>query len=308
MNPFDLQENRRIRTEFGFLLLDKPVGMTSSDLVLKAKKTLGLRKVGHTGTLDKAASGLMVLPVGTATSFSQFFLGREKEYKAEVQFGFSTDSGDREGLVIEDWENARIERWYSESKSKFEKVLQEVPLWEEQVAPEVSALKVGGQRRAKLFREGVSVPPAIRKMKIFEFEAEGICPQGFILRTRVSGGTYIRKLVMDIGEASGIPMCLKSLIRTKVGRLSLEQADTYEALLLGKAVIHPPEEILDIPGLEIPSTEVKDVFHGKKIKLDWIPAQEFLLTSPEGEILAYCKRDGLPGSVSYKYLKVFSKI
>lgn len=308
MNPSDLRENRQILTEFGFLLLDKPVGMTSSDLVLKAKRTMGLRKVGHTGTLDKAASGLMVLPVGTATSFSQFFLGREKEYVAEIQFGFSTDSGDREGLVLEDWESAKVEQWYSESKGKLEKILTEAPLWEEQVAPEVSALKVGGQRRAKLFREGVSVPPAVRKIKIFEFEVKDLCPQGFSLRTRVSGGTYIRKLAMDIGTASGMPMCLKSLVRTKVGRLTLEQADTYEALLLGKAVIHPPQSILDIPGLEIPSTEVKDVFHGKKIRLEWIPAQEFLLTSPEGEILAYCRRDGLPGSLSYKYLKVFSKI
>ncbi len=308
MNLSDLRENRQTRTEFGFLLLDKPIGMTSSDLVLKAKKTLGLRKVGHTGTLDKAASGLMVLPVGTATSFSQFFLGREKEYIAEVQFGFSTDSGDREGLVLEDWESSKIETWYSESKSKLEKVLEEASTWEEQTAPEVSALKVGGQRRAKLFREGVSVPSVTRKIKLFEFETRDLCPQGFVLRTRVSGGTYIRKLVIDIGEAAGIPMSLKSLLRTKVGKLVLDQADTYEALLLGNAIIHPPEEILDIPSVEIQSTEVRDVFHGKKIKLEWIPAHDFLLTSPEKEILAYCRRDGLPGSVSYKYLKVFSKI
>ncbi|TGK05270.1 tRNA pseudouridine(55) synthase TruB [Leptospira langatensis] len=308
MNPSDLQENRQIRTELGFLLLDKPVGMTSSDLVLKAKKNLGLRKVGHTGTLDKAASGLMVLPIGTSTSFSQFFLGKDKEYVAQVQLGFATDSGDREGLVLEDWEIPRIQKWFEESKSRLEEVLAQVPSWEEQVAPEVSALKVGGQRRAKLFREGVSVPPSIRKIKIFEFEAYDLCPEGFTIKARVSGGTYIRKLVIDIGEACGIPMSLRALNRTKVGKLVLDQADTYEALLLGKVTIHPPEEILDIPSVEIPSTEVKDVFHGKKIRLDWIPAQEFLLTSPEGEILAYCRRDGLPGSLSYKYLKVFSKI
>ncbi|PKA16902.1 tRNA pseudouridine(55) synthase TruB [Leptospira haakeii] len=307
MNPSDLRENQQIRTEFGFLLLDKPIGMTSSDLVLKAKKTLGLKKVGHTGTLDKAASGLMVLPVGTSTSFSQVFLGKDKEYEAEVQIGFSTDSGDREGLVVEDWETPKIQKWYRESMPKLEEILSKVSSWEEQIAPEVSALKVQGQRRAKLFREGISVPPSIRKIKIFEFSAGDFCQEGFKLKTRVSGGTYIRKLVMDIAEEAGIPMCLKSLNRTKVGKLKLEQADTYEALLLGKAIIHPPEEILDIPSVEIPSTEVKDVFHGKKIKLDWIPAQEFLLTSPEGEILAYCRREGLPGSLSYKYLKVFSK-
>ncbi|PNV76423.1 tRNA pseudouridine(55) synthase TruB [Leptospira inadai] len=307
MNPFDLRENPPTRTEIGFLLLDKPVGMTSSDLVMKAKKSLGLRKVGHTGTLDKAASGLMLLPIGSSTSFSSLFLTKEKEYIAEVQFGFSTDSGDREGLVLEDWEIGKIKAWLIENRPKLDVVLRNVPEWEEQTAPEISALKVGGKRRAQLFREGVEVPPSVRKIKIYEFEVRNFEESGLTIRTKVSGGTYIRKLVMDIGEACGLPMSLKSLTRTKVGKLTLEQADGFGCLESKTARIHPPEEILDIPTLEIPGTEVRDVFHGKKIKLEWIPAQEFLLTSPEGEILAWCKRDGLPGSLTYKYLKVFPK-
>ncbi|TGK17176.1 tRNA pseudouridine(55) synthase TruB [Leptospira fluminis] len=307
MNPFDLRENPQIRTEIGFLLLDKPVGMTSSDLVIKAKKSLGLKKVGHTGTLDKAASGLMVLPIGSSTSFSSLFLNKDKEYIAEVQFGFSTDSGDREGLVLEDWEESKIKDWYSENRSKLEGVLSEVPNWEEQIAPEISALKVQGKRRAQLFREGVDVPPSIRKIKIYEFSVKEVGATGMSFRAKVSGGTYIRKLVMDIGNACGLPMSLRSLVRTKVGKLTLEQADHFPRLEEKTVKIHPPEEILDIPTLEIPGTEIRDVFHGKKIKLEWIPAQEFLLTSPEGEILAWCKREGLPGSLSYKYLKVFPK-
>ncbi|PJZ70372.1 tRNA pseudouridine(55) synthase TruB [Leptospira perolatii] len=307
MNPSDLQESLQAKIKSGFLLLDKPVGMTSSDLVLKAKKTLNLHKVGHTGTLDKAACGLIILPIGSSTSFSQIFLTKEKEYLAEVQFGFSTDSGDREGIVLEDWEDQRIRNWYQEKKAQLDNILATVTDWEDQVAPEISALKVSGKRRAQLFREGVSVPQSVRKIKIYEFEVLELDYKGCKIRTKVSAGTYIRKLVMDIGEKAGIPMSLQSLTRTKIGKLGLDKADTYDALLSGTAIVHPPEEIVDVPSVEVPGTLVKDIFHGKKPRLEWIPAQEFLLISPEGQILAWCRRDGLPGSFNYKYLKVFPK-
>ncbi|RHX86163.1 tRNA pseudouridine(55) synthase TruB [Leptospira stimsonii] len=308
MNHSDLPENQPIRTESGFLLIHKPEGMTSSDLVVVARKKLRLKKVGHTGTLDRAASGLMILPIGSCTSFSSVFLEKEKSYEAWVKPGESTDSGDKEGEILESLPKEQTEAWFQENQNLLKELFLQVPTWETQEAPDVSALKVNGRRRSDLFREGVALVPAVRKIRIYQFELGNFCSDSIQFKIRVSAGTYIRKIVMDISDRAGFPLRLERLVRTSIGKIHLNQADSYENLLEGKVKIHPPEAILEFPTMEIPGTEVRNVLNGRKTKLEWIPPTEFLLVSPEGEILAWCKKEehGIH-ELDYKYLRVFPK-
>lgn len=308
MNHSGLQENPQIRTESGFLLIHKPEGMTSSDLVVTARKKLRFKKIGHTGTLDRAASGLMILPVGSCTSFSSVFLEKEKSYEAWVKPGESTDSGDKEGETLESLPKEQTERWFAEHQEKLKNLFHEVPTWDKQEAPEISALKVNGRRRSDLFREGVALVPAVRKIKVYQYELGEFSPESIFFKIRVSAGTYIRKIVMDISDRVGFPLRLERLVRTSIGKLNLSQANSYEDLLQGKVTIHPPESILEFPTVEIPGTEVRGVLNGRKTKLEWIPGTEFLLVSPEGEILAWCKKEehGIH-ELDYKYLRVFPK-
>ncbi|TGL68137.1 tRNA pseudouridine(55) synthase TruB [Leptospira kmetyi] len=308
MNHSGLPENPQIRTESGFLLIHKPEGMTSSDLVVTARKKLRFKKIGHTGTLDRAASGLMILPVGSCTSFSSVFLEKEKSYEAWVRPGESTDSGDKEGEILESLPKEQTETWFAQHQKKLKDLFQEVPTWDSQEAPDISALKVNGRRRSDLFREGVALVPAVRKIKVYQYELGEFSPESIFFKIRVSAGTYIRKIVMDISDRAGFPLRLERLVRTSIGKLNLSQADSYENLLEGKVTIHPPESILEFPTVEIPGTEVRGVLNGRKTKLEWIPGTEFLLVSPEGEILAWCKKEehGIH-ELDYKYLRVFPK-
>ncbi|WP_040912909.1 tRNA pseudouridine(55) synthase TruB [Leptospira kmetyi] len=308
MNHSGLPENPQIRTESGFLLIHKPEGMTSSDLVVTARKKLRFKKIGHTGTLDRAASGLMILPVGSCTSFSSVFLEKEKSYEAWVKPGESTDSGDKEGEILESLPKEQTETWFAQHQKKLKDLFQEVPTWDSQEAPDISALKVNGRRRSDLFREGVALVPAVRKIKVYQYELGEFSPESIFFKIRVSAGTYIRKIVMDISDRAGFPLRLERLVRTSIGKLNLSQADSYENLLEGKVTIHPPESILEFPTVEIPGTEVRGVLNGRKTKLEWIPGTEFLLVSPEGEILAWCKKEehGIH-ELDYKYLRVFPK-
>ncbi|XDD51937.1 tRNA pseudouridine(55) synthase [Leptospira sp. WS92.C1] len=282
--------------------------MTSSDLVVTARKKLRLKKVGHTGTLDRAASGLMILPIGSCTSFSSVFLEKEKSYEAWVKPGESTDSGDKEGEILESLPQEQTETWFQEHQEALKEFFLQVPTWGFQEAPEVSALKVNGRRRSDLFREGVALVPAVRKIRVYQYDLGTFTSQSIFFKIRVSAGTYIRKIVMDISNLAGFPLRLEKLVRTSIGKLSLDQADSYENLLEGNVKIHPPEAILEFPTLEIPGTEVGSVLNGKKLKLEWIPGIEFLLVSPEGEILAWCKKEehGIH-EFDYKYLRVFPK-
>ncbi len=308
MNHSDLPENQPIRTDSGFLLIHKPEGMTSSDLVVVARKKLRLKKVGHTGTLDRAASGLMILPIGSCTSFSSVFLEKEKSYEAWVKPGESTDSGDKEGEILESLPKEQTAVWFQENQNLLRELFLQVPTWETQEAPEVSALKVNGRRRSDLFREGVALVPAVRKIRVYQFELGDFGADSIQFKIRVSAGTYIRKIVMDISDRAGFPLRLERLVRTSIGKIHLNQADSYENLLEGKVKIHPPEAILEFPTIEIPGTEVRNVLNGRKTKLEWIPPTEFLLVSPEGEILAWCKKEehGIH-ELDYKYLRVFPK-
>lgn len=266
-----------------------------------------MKAVGHTGTLDKFAEGLLILPVGDYTTFSQIFLGLDKVYKADVFVGQRTDSGDRDGIVeVEDIQT---------SVSKFKERFTEFSLNEElqtlikiksQFAPKISALKVGGHRQSDLVRMGAPVVEKERPIQIFSVSSVSLEDFGFSFRIHVSSGTYIRKIVLDLSDAWGIPLTLQKLVREKIGPYSLQTSCSLEEV--GLSVCKTWKEILPLPFRFVDPEEKKVVGFGGYL-WDTLPEEGehgFYLIDVDGEsLLAWCTREGKSDHLPYRYRKVF---
>ena len=219
----------------GILVIDKPVDWTSHDVVARVRRILREKRVGHTGTLDPFATGVLIMLIGRATRLAQFLSGAEKEYEATVRFGFATETGDLTGArrgalkTCEGWDATEIEA-----------ALRTLGGESEQVPPMYSAKKIQGQKLYELARRGVEVERNSVRVKLREIEAvetngallrhndDGTCD----LRVRVvcSAGTYVRVLAESIGEQLGMGAHLSSLRRTRAGVFRLKQAVTLERL------------------------------------------------------------------------------
>jgi tRNA pseudouridine55 synthase len=206
----------------GILLLDKPVGPSSSTALLAAKRLLGAKKAGHAGTLDPQASGLLPLLFGEATKFAQYGLDSDKEYLADIRLGITTDSGDAEGRVLE----TRPVRFSGDLELVLEKFRGPI----QQIPPMHSALKRDGRPLYELAREGKSVERAPRPVRIDEFTLLGRDGDTLKVRIRCSKGTYIRQLAADLGETLGCGAHLTALRRSAVGALRIEEAVTLDML------------------------------------------------------------------------------
>ena len=202
----------------GILIIDKPAGMTSHDVVDVVRRRLRMRRVGHAGTLDPMATGVLVILVGKATQLAGRYLDEEKEYLADIGLGIATDTGDRDGKVI------RQEESSSFSIDKICAVLKqfEGDLW--QSPPPHSAIHYKGKRLYEWAREGkrFEVPPRqvrIKRIELVEYQHP-------IIRIHLvcSKGTYVRRLAEQMGDAFGLPAHLKSLRRLRVGSLSIDRA------------------------------------------------------------------------------------
>lgn len=202
----------------GFLLVDKPVGPTSHDIVDAARRALGIRKIGHAGTLDPFASGLLVLAVGNATKEISKFVGLDKAYEATLRLGATSDTMDRTGAVTEQEDCAPV------SREAFEAALAKFRGDLEQVPPMYSAKKVGGRKLYELAREGKEIERKPVRVTIHELELLDYAWPTARVRTRVSSGTYIRALAHDIGAALGCGAYLEELRRTRVGSFDAKDA------------------------------------------------------------------------------------
>jgi len=207
----------------GFLVVDKPAGITSHDVVDRARRILGLRKIGHLGTLDPLGVGVLVLAVGQATKAVRYFVDDEKEYTTTVRLGVVTDTQDLDGTVLE-------ERPVNVTKEAFAETLERFHGEIEQIPPMVSAKKVGGKRLYKLHRQGIEVERKPKAVHIFEIDLRDFSPPEATFHVRCSKGTYIRTLCADIGEALGCGGAMAWLRRTKSGFFSIEQAVTLDEL------------------------------------------------------------------------------
>jgi len=207
----------------GFLVVDKPAGITSHDVVDRARRILGIRKIGHLGTLDPLGVGVLVLAVGQATKAVRYFVEDEKEYTTIVRLGVITDTQDLDGTVTE-------ERPVAVTVEAFEQALERFRGDIEQIPPMVSAKKVGGKRLYKLHRQGIEIERKPKPVHIFEIDLRDFSPPEATFHVRCSKGTYIRTLCADIGEALGCGGAMAWLRRTRSGFFSIEQAVTLEAL------------------------------------------------------------------------------
>ena len=259
----------------GVLIIDKPAGWTSHDVVARVRRVLRERRVGHTGTLDPFATGVLVVLVGRATRLAQFLAGAEKEYEALVRFGYATETGDLTGARRElpptetPTENApgeatgarRCAKWSGE---EIESALESLRGDSEQVPPMYSAKKVGGKKLYELARRGIEIERAAVSVKIRELEVlldgdallreneDGTCD--LPLRVVCSAGTYIRVLAEDLGARLGTGAHLAALRRARAGTFHIGQSVTLERLAermeageLEQLIIAPDAALPEMP-------------------------------------------------------------
>jgi tRNA pseudouridine55 synthase len=216
---------KEVRRMTGILIIDKPEGMTSFDVVAKARRICGEKKCGHSGTLDPMATGVMTLLFGGATGFLNYLPSHDKEYIAQLKLGTITDTLDITGKVLEEREfNVTAEEFAAAAK-RFKGEITQLP-------PMYSAISVGGERLYDLARKGIEVDRPERQVNIYRIdilendEANGI----YKIDVACSGGTYIRSLVADIGEALGCGAVLSSLRRVKANGFTISESVTLEGL------------------------------------------------------------------------------
>lgn len=203
----------------GLLLVDKAAGCTSHDIVRRARRLLGQKKIGHCGTLDPAATGLLVLTLGKATRLTRFLISAPKVYVGTICFGITTDTYDASGKVIAEASTEEI------TTERIERSMAAAVGTSEQVAPAYSAKKVGGVKYYELARRGEEVPESHKEITVFDFSPTGPFEDDRIpFRLACSSGTYVRSLAFNLGEELGCGAHLASLERLQVGPFRLEDA------------------------------------------------------------------------------------
>lgn len=236
----------------GILITNKPVGMSSFQMCSKVKRELGEKKVGHIGTLDPLASGVLPVLVGKATKFSEFLVEHDKEYIAEIQLGKKTETGDSEGEVIEEKEVGNY------SENEITDVLNSFLGDSMQIPPMYSALKLNGKKLYELAREGKTVERKARPIHIDSISLLSYDKNQFIIKFIVncSRGTYIRVLAEDIAEKLGTCGFMKSLIRTRVGNYKLEDENKFIDI----------ENILNVKRIDVNLDTLNKVLNGVRVK------------------------------------------
>ena len=256
---------RRLKLD-GVLLLDKPVGPSSSAVLQAVKRLLEAEKAGHAGTLDPLASGLLPLLFGEATKFAQFGLDSIKEYRAQVRLGVSTDTGDAEGKVLERHPVEVDQAALEQALARFRGAIEQVP-------PMYSALKHAGQPLYALARAGQTVERAARQVTVHELELLERTGEVLHLRIKCSKGTYVRQFAADLGLALGTVAHLSALRRTAVAGFRLDRAVTLDDLqALGEesrlAWLLPPDSLLEeLPRMDLPAALAERFLKGQAVTL-----------------------------------------
>lgn len=208
----------------GIIVIDKPIGITSFDVIRVLRRNLKERRIGHTGTLDPLATGILVICVGKATKLAQDIEGYEKEYVADLELGFKTDTYDIEGKVL-----AKVEE-FNISYENFEETLETFKGDIKQIPPMYSAIKVDGKKLYELAREGVEIERKARDVSIKNLETISFDGVKAKIDCTASKGTYIRSLIYDLGEKLGTFATMTGLRRTRVGEEDLARAFTLETI------------------------------------------------------------------------------
>ncbi|MCT7659443.1 tRNA pseudouridine(55) synthase TruB [Mycobacterium deserti] len=272
-------------TAAGLVVVDKPAGMTSHDVVGRCRRLFGTRKVGHAGTLDPMATGVLIVGIDRATKILGLLTATDKSYAATMRLGQSTSTEDAEGEVLqavsaEGLNDAQIEEAVGALRGEID-----------QIPSAVSAIKVNGQRAYKLAREGRMVELAPRRVRIGRFDVLAIRRHDGLVDVDVdvdcSSGTYIRALARDVGAAVGVGGHLIALRRTRVGRFGLEQARSLEQLAEEPGLSYSLDDacLLAFARRDVTAEEAESATHGRPL-----PAAGFegvyAATAPDGRVIA----------------------
>lgn len=252
----------------GVLVVDKPIGMTSHDVVQAIRNGTGIRRAGHTGTLDPRASGVLVILIGPAVRLSEYVSASDKRYQAIIRMGASTDTYDAEGRFTRQPPVAPLDV----TESQFEQALKGFVGEIEQTPPPYSAVKMQGRRAYDMARRGEEVQLAPRKIQVYNLEVLEWAPPEVVVDVHCSSGTYVRSLANDVGNVIGCGAYLVGLRRTKSGRFSLRDAtplrklqDAFRAGNWYQYLIPAAEALTDWPALELNPDLVESVKHGHRI-------------------------------------------
>ena len=263
----------------GLAVVDKPAGWTSHDVVARCRKLLGTRKVGHSGTLDPGATGVLLVGAGCATRLLRFLGDLPKDYVGEVVLGSTTTTLDDEGEVVATFDMARVTLAAAQAASAV--LVGEI----QQVPPMVSAVQVGGRRLHELAREGVEVERAARPVTVHTLRLEATA-EPMVLRMAVScsSGTYVRVLAADLGALLGGGAHLRRLRRTAIG--PFDQAAATPLDQVGPEVLLPPlAAVGHLPRVEVDEAGASAVAHGKVLDA-WAGTGPWAVLGPSGDLLA----------------------
>lgn len=251
----------------GVLVVDKPVGLTSHDVVQIIRRGTGIRRAGHTGTLDPRASGVLVVLIGPAVRLSEYVSASDKRYQSTIRLGQSTSTYDSEGESS--GEPVNIE---SLTEEAFEDILQDFVGEIQQVPPAYSAVKVKGKKAYERARAGEEVELQPRTINVYSLELLEWAPPEVVIDVFCSSGTYVRSLANDLGERLSVGAHLVGLRRTKSGRFTLRDAVSLrrlrEAFQIGdwaQFLIPASEALGDWPSVEMSADEVEQVRHGHRV-------------------------------------------
>jgi tRNA pseudouridine55 synthase len=277
----------------GLLLVDKPAGWTSHDVVARIRRVCGTRRVGHAGTLDPMATGVLVLGVGRATKLLTFLVGCDKEYAATVRLGQATVTDDAEGEVVASADAAGVTR------SVLDAAVARLTGGIEQVPSSVSAIKIDGQRSYARVRSGEDVQLAARPVTVSRFAVLDVRPVGACLdvdvEVEVSSGTYVRALARDLGAALGVGGHLTALRRTRVGRFGIGDAVPLETLEPGAPVpLLPMGEAArgQFAVHELTAEEAAAVGYGRRIPAAREGDPVVAALAPDGSLVAMLDESG----------------
>jgi len=266
---------KRGRQVDGILILDKPAGVTSNGALQMAKRLFDANKAGHTGSLDPLATGLLPLCFGEATKFSQFLLDANKQYRARIKLGVTTDSADADGKVLHEAPVPVLNAALLEAAvAQFRGAIEQTP-------PMYSALKVNGQPLYKLARQGIEIERQARPVTIFKLEVEDFSADEVVLNITCSKGTYVRTLAEDLGKVLGCGAHVVGLRRLASGPFSLAQALTLEELEgllqikgfdgLDRSLLPVAEIVSDWPALEVPDMTAAFFKQGQAVQIAKAP-------------------------------------
>ena len=265
------------------LFINKPQGISSFDVCFKLRKVLNTKKIGHTGTLDPNATGVMIILYDKATKANQFLVSDTKTYKCRVLFGIETDTLDIDGNIIEhtDYISPGIFTIIDALESFKGKSIQEVPI--------TSAVRVDGKRLYEYQRENKEVELPKREIEVFNIDLIENHDDGFTFTCKVSSGTYIRALVRDILNKIGIIGTVSKLERIAIDNISLDMCDDLNTVLNGYYQTHSLYELLSTRYKTINYDNIDDIKNGKAIKLDTNENKVFICK--DNEVYAIYEKD-----------------